>query len=477
MIDMLPDELLLDIFDHIRLSRADFKSRHITQAVWKWHILVHVCRRWRRIVFASPLRLDLQLLCTYGTPVRKYLACWPGFPIVIDYSSFGQLTPNDEDNIIAALEHRGRIRQIKLRVSSSLWSKMATFMRHPFPALTSLWVSALNRKVPLLLPVGFLGRSAPGLREIWFQGFPTPTLPTFLSYTSDLVKLALTERNAHLTSCISPAALVVCLAMLPRLENLSIMLPSSWTSRTDYWQTLLPPNTRVVLPALTSFSFDGGCTYLEDFVAKIDTPGLDTVDITFWDSPDYRIPQLSEFINRTALKPSQFEDTKLYFDGGDTVIFHLSHGPSIPPISIEIPSCDGISSQVWCMAQVLRQISAILSNVVRLEIKAESREEEDEDMADIDWLELLCPFTAVETLHVYADSEFAGSIAHAFEDTLAETDNRVLAAPNLEGETAKSVECLALLPGRDRTILIRYEEFNSEGSESENDRPCSHSLC
>jgi hypothetical protein len=466
MIDMVPDELLLDIFDHIRFSRTDFKSRHIPQAVWKWHILVHVCRRWRRIVFASPLRLDLQLLCTYGTPVRKYLSCWPAFPIVVDYSSYGDLTPNDEDDIIAALGHYNRICHIKLRVSSSFWSKMATVMRHPFPALTSLWVSALNRNVPLLLPVGFLGGSAPDLREIWFQGFPTPTLPTFLSYTSGLVKLALTEHNTQLTSCISPAALVVCLAKLPRLKNLSIVLPSSWTSRADHWQILLPPNTRVILPALTSFSFDGGCAYLEDFVAKIATPELDSVDITFWYSPDYRIPQLSEFINRTSLKPSRFEDANIYFDGGDTVIFHLSHGLGIPPISIEIPSCEGINSQVRCIAQVLRQTSAILSNVVRLEVRAESREEENDDMDDIDWLELLCPFTGVETLHVlYADSEFAESIAHALEDTLAETDDQVLPAVDLlclEGETAKPIECRVLLPGRDRTIIIRYEELNSE---------------
>ncbi|KAH9968522.1 hypothetical protein BGW80DRAFT_1337992, partial [Lactifluus volemus] len=36
---------------------------------WKWHRLVHVCRRWRHIIFDSPRSLDLQLFCTYGTPV------------------------------------------------------------------------------------------------------------------------------------------------------------------------------------------------------------------------------------------------------------------------------------------------------------------------------------------------------------------------------------------------------------------------
>ncbi|KAH9963476.1 hypothetical protein BGW80DRAFT_1351168, partial [Lactifluus volemus] len=36
---------------------------------WEWHRLAHVCRRWRHIIFDSPRSLNLQLFCTYGTPV------------------------------------------------------------------------------------------------------------------------------------------------------------------------------------------------------------------------------------------------------------------------------------------------------------------------------------------------------------------------------------------------------------------------
>jgi hypothetical protein len=72
-----------------------------------------------------------------------------------------------------------------------------------------------------------------------------------------------------------------------------------------------------------------------------------------------------------------------------------------------------------------RQTSAILSNVVRLEIRVERRgefEEEDEDMDDVNWLGRLCQFTAVETLHT--SEEFALSIAHALEETPVETGTR-----------------------------------------------------
>ncbi len=34
----------------------------------------HVCQKWRSVVFGSPRRLNLRLLCTKRTPVREMLA-------------------------------------------------------------------------------------------------------------------------------------------------------------------------------------------------------------------------------------------------------------------------------------------------------------------------------------------------------------------------------------------------------------------
>jgi hypothetical protein len=38
-----------------------------------WQTLVHVCRRWRTLVFGSPLFLKLELVCTVKTPARDTL--------------------------------------------------------------------------------------------------------------------------------------------------------------------------------------------------------------------------------------------------------------------------------------------------------------------------------------------------------------------------------------------------------------------
>jgi hypothetical protein len=51
-IDMLPEVALLKIFD--------FHANEDEEQIEAWHTLVHVCRKWRNIVFASPCRLDLR---------------------------------------------------------------------------------------------------------------------------------------------------------------------------------------------------------------------------------------------------------------------------------------------------------------------------------------------------------------------------------------------------------------------------------
>ena len=48
-----------------------------------WQLLVHVCRRWRNVVFGSPRRLNLQLRCTHETPVKDKLDVWPSLPLII----------------------------------------------------------------------------------------------------------------------------------------------------------------------------------------------------------------------------------------------------------------------------------------------------------------------------------------------------------------------------------------------------------
>ena len=74
-IESLPDEALLEVFDFY--VHDDF-------CIEEWITVAHVCQRWRCIVFGSPLRLDLRLLCSASKPVREMLDTWPPLPIILD---------------------------------------------------------------------------------------------------------------------------------------------------------------------------------------------------------------------------------------------------------------------------------------------------------------------------------------------------------------------------------------------------------
>jgi len=135
--DALPDNVLIETFEfYLGKDVPDRVGNHNYDG---WQTLVHVCRRWRRIVFASPRRLDLKLFCTRQRSVNsKILDIWPELPIVICADDMQY--KEDVTNIIAALSHRNQVCKIychKWLFQDSLLKEVATIDK-PFPALTSL---------------------------------------------------------------------------------------------------------------------------------------------------------------------------------------------------------------------------------------------------------------------------------------------------------------------------------------------------
>jgi hypothetical protein len=109
---MLTDEDLLAIFYFCQGENETIKE------VKAWQTLVHVCRRWRGIMFGSPRRLKLRLVCTSGTSARDRLGVWPVLPLVVQCDDDRPI--ENVDNIVAALECSSRVRRIHLGdVSSS----------------------------------------------------------------------------------------------------------------------------------------------------------------------------------------------------------------------------------------------------------------------------------------------------------------------------------------------------------------------
>ena len=461
---MLPDNVLLEIFDLYR------NIRHSPpRTVWKWHLLVHVCRRWRQIIFESPCRLDLQILCTYGAPVRKSLSIWPDLPIAINYGipRFNTLS-GDEDNIIAALEHHDRVCYLVLDPSDFPLEKMATAMQNPFPMLRRLTIcslSSMTGNAPFLFD-GFLGGSVPRLHYITLHGISFPALPTLLSSASDLVALDL--RNMPPAGYISPKAMAGCVATLPRLKTFHIQFQSAIFRPDPIHPT---PITRAVLPALIHFDFKGDCEYLEDLVARIDGPQLKQIKISYLSQVlDFQVAQLSKFFDRSVgPEISPFRHAKVRFDT-HSVTFDM-YRPSNHPVLDWHPvrtmvSCRSFDWQVSLMAQVLSQFSPILSTVVHLDLMTLLRTHRSDPLSgadNLEWLYLLHQFSKVQVL--YLSREVARYLARALESMTGEMVAEALSSLHsiyLEDQPISSIEkfvAVRRLSGRPVTVIDTATKF------------------
>ena len=404
---------------------------------------MHVCQRWRQIVLVSPQRLDLTLFCTLGTPIRRNLGCLPPFPIIVDYLTFADFSrpvPEFYDDIIAALEHPDRVRTIKLVVTNSLLGVLASVTQEPFPALTTLWLSSRDRNTPVI-PDSFLSGTAPHLRQIFLEGISFPTLPTLLSSASNLVDLQL--ENITPSGYVSPEVMVTSLAPLNRLNTLYIGFKRP-ISRLQPRSS--PVATRHVLLSLVTFNFRGCSEYLEHLLAQIDAPRLCDINITYFNQLDFRVPQLSQFINRTenlGLAQSRQVHGRIRISNMYVRLdFAEGHHKSRLTLCI---SCKWVAWQVLHLAQILAgQSYAMVSNVAYLSIDANDLKLDPawkDSLDDTDWLELLRSFTAVKRLH--GSERLAKHIALALDGVCGEMTTEVLpalASLSLEDEPVKSVE-------------------------------------
>ena len=382
----LPDDILLEIFSFYvdEICKID-----------AWHILVHVCHKWRIIVFASPCRLRLRLLCTNEKPVKKTLNVWPALPIVIRVFTMTSRL-RGVTNVIAALEQRDRVCEITLLNIPNPLLKKFVAMNNPFPELEYLHLAPEDENPPTL-PDSFLGGSAPRLREVLLWGIPFPALPKLLLSTNDLVTLCLTDipRSGY----ISPEELVTSLSTLTKLNSLELgfQFPPSLA---DGESRRPPSQTRVVLPAVTEFIFKGYRKYLDDFVSRIDAPLLEKLNIVFFNLLVFDIPQLHRFISRTATFKAP-DRVEIVFDtfGVEVGLFRRKGTTDYKVLRLRI-SNGSPDRQLSSLAQVCNSSLPPLPTLESLCIHEGqySRPQWHNNMEHAQWLELLRPFSSVKDL-------------------------------------------------------------------------------
>jgi len=407
---MLPGEALLEIFDWYLIGL----TWHVD--IEAWQMLVHVCQKWRNLVFESPHRLNLRLLCTDDSPVGKILDIWPALPIVIR----SRKTRMGEGNIVAALTHNVRVCGISIYcVNGSLWEKDLVAMQESFPALTHLHICP-NYEAPPIVSDSFLGGSAPNLRYLTLGLVPFPGLPKLLSSATHLVKLDLW--GIPQSGYFSPEAMATALSALTSLETIALEFKSPRSCPGRGLRHPPPTTTRSVLPALTKFTFKGVSEYLEDLVARINAPILRQLKIEIFAQLIFHTPLLAQFIDRT---PNFMAPDEAH------VIFSL-YGAILTygDLRLQIP-CHELDWQLSMLAQVCSSSLYLISSLEHLYI----HEPEDYrskglfwrvDIENIQWLELLRPFTAVKAL--YLSQHFTTQIVPALEELVGERATEVLPA-------------------------------------------------
>ena len=424
-INMLPDDVLLSIYDFC----AD-EYQVTKEEIEAWQSLVHVCRRWRNLVFGSPRRLKLRLFCSEKTPARDTLDVWPPLPLAIQRSLSEGL-----DDIIAVLEHRDRVNSIyfwqpEWQADGSVLEKVLAAMLEPFPKLKLLRLLSPIKPMPVL-PDSFLGRSTPRLRFLELDGIPFPGLPKLLLSATNLVALHLS--NIPHSGYLSPEAVVTSLSSLTSLELLRLKFQSSRYHPDLAIRRLFPP-TRSVLPALTIFSFKGVCEYLDDFVARIDAPRVDDLSITFFNDIVFDAPQFTKFINRTPTLKAPENASVIFEDRAASVSFSQTSGSGSFKVRI---SCRDLDWQISSLEQVCTSCLPPLSSTEDLYIYPDpysrphwqnnnpfSRPHWQDNIENSLWLELLHPFTAVKNL--YLSEESAPFIAPALQELVEGRPTEVL---------------------------------------------------
>ena len=455
MIDMLPDETMLEIFDAYRdLPR-------FSDYTWDWDKLVHVCRRWRQLVFASPLRLQvsIHLDCTKRIDVKKTLGCWPAFPITVDYTGFMGIDPSEEDNLLAALEHSDRVHHLYLHIADKKPAKLAAAMQKPFPMLTKLQLSR-ESWTELALPQGFLGGSAPRLQQLELEDIIFPELPNFLLSTRDLVTLDLSRIPPQ--AYIPPETMVTCLAPMSRLTCLVIGFRSTFPS--DQLDVAPVTRARAVLPALVFIFLDCNIHYMEDLAARIDCPQLNRLELYPSDSSvdvDLQVPQIFKLINRSK-DPllACFDWVNMDFSS-DHITLRASHKRP-PHIAIYL----SLMGENWQLSHVFQAIcqfstTSTLSNLRYLSIHSSGRIP-DRTPTNLDWAPLLAAFSALKAVYISGDHKYNASALESIDGDTAAALLPALDLLYVEGLPVLSVDkfCAARqASGLPVTVVDTADEF------------------
>jgi hypothetical protein len=402
-IHILDDYSLLNIFylyrPHISGEDEEDITAHIESGGrWDnghwWFKLTHVCQRWRDLILGSAFYLGLCLVCTNGTPVADILAHSPPVPLVIDYSYLdGDLTEEDEEEIILALELRERVRYIRLAMPVLNLKKLITAIDEEYPTLKHLVLGPPDEDdtfFVLQLPKTL---QAPHLRLLALFNIGLPIGSRLLITAVGLVTLFLTTIHPS-------AVLLQWLSFLPRLENLIFLGFPAFNPDVEGQPIQTPITTHLTLPNLRSLAVEGVGLYLDSLFRRITTPRLERLQVGFHEHVPFSVPWLLQFMN--TRENFRFDRAKFEFHEERVYVEVYSLEPKTVAFHIYV-LCLHLDWQVSSVAQIFNALSQMFSTVEHLTLGHEVHGQSSEEHNEVDrteWRKLLRSFRNVKTLHI-----------------------------------------------------------------------------
>jgi hypothetical protein len=229
-----------------------------------WYKATQVCRRWQCLILGSASHLCLCLICAPGTAIADMLAHAPPFPLIIQYEvGDHDLTREDEEGIMLALQHHDCMCCISLRMLAPSLQKVITAINDKFPILEFLSIRPLTKhNMHLILSSTF---QAPQLCFLCLDHFASPIRSPLLTTAVGLSRLILLW--IHPSAYPHPNQFLQTLSLLPHLGLLDIRFRSPISKHNIKQQLLQSPIiTHVTLPNLYIFGFEGVSIYLEAVV-------------------------------------------------------------------------------------------------------------------------------------------------------------------------------------------------------------------
>jgi hypothetical protein len=324
------------------------------------------------------------------------LAHSPPLPLVIDYERT-DITAEDEEAILLALEQRDRVRRIRLYTSVLQLQKLIMAIDGEYPILEYLILEDApeDRRTVLILPETL---QTPRLRHLAIN-CSIPIRSPLLGMAAGLVILSLALD--HPSTYFQPTILLQSLSLMPQLEILLIFFNFPVPNRDVERQLMRSPiMTHVTLPNLRSFAFQAVSFYSEAVLSRITASRLEDFQIAYPKQLTFSVPELVQFMGRT--ENLRFDRAEFNFYGERVYVEVNQTNMPVDAFSMNV-ECWHLDWQVSSVAQIFNALSQIFSAVEHLTLAHEVHSQSSEEHNEVDrteWRKLLRSFSNVKALRI-----------------------------------------------------------------------------